>query len=452
MKKCWILLSVWMIFQIKLQANTVFFTWYDTEINIPLGDPLEPYVQMPYATLNPPNEDPNIYYERNGVNYTYQSVIQTHVVKTYRIDFKVYSPKYRITSIQTITFKVIDQIAPTFSALPMFEIPVYATSVNYTLGVRYEDNYTPVNQLILSIDSNAVNLNQVGLYPVMFTLSDTSGNTTQAMTYVRVRDYYAPMITQIKPLILDPNSVFELSDYFLMKDNYDAFVSIWIHDEYVDYTRLGNYPITIEVYDSSGNMNQLETTLTIEDRTPPDLVLLSNQVTLSWNEPYELKDLILKVKDNYSHLTVDDVQITTDLDLTTVGFYEALFEITDEAGLKTSHLVTLYVTYKKQPELIFEPLVIELNEAYDLMTGIQINHPFDVNIMVYDSNVQMKSGTYEVVYLCSDIYGNHAIFTRTVTVQGETNQQTLWTTIVIGLLFLGITGGGFIWFWKKRTT
>jgi hypothetical protein len=450
MKKWWIFMLIGLIIPFRIEANTVFFTWFDTEVEIPLGAPLEPYLLIPYASLNAPYDDPNIYYERNGVNYTYQSVIQTHVVKTYRLDYRVYSPKYKVSSIQTITFKVMDSTPPVFTKVPLYEVPVFTKSVDYLLGLKYEDNYTPTQKLILKVDSNAVNLNQIGVYPVLLTLNDEFGNETKTLTYIRVIDYYAPVITQTKPLIIEPNSTLVISDYFLFKDNYDGVVSTWVHDESVDYQTLGIYPIQIEVYDQSGNVNRLDTTIQIMDRTPPELYLTHKSIQLNIHEPVDLKEWIIKVKDNYSHLTKDDVIIVTDLDINQVGFYEALFEVSDESGLTSSLLVKVYVVDKTAPVITFDPLFIEPYQSYDLMLGIHHNHPYKLHIAVFDHNIQMKSGTYEVVYVCVDTYGNTSIAIRQITVTSIQSSTNLPVLISLGISVLVILSGGIVWIWKKR--
>jgi hypothetical protein len=450
MKKICALLVLWLFIPLSIQANTVFFAWFNTDLIIPLGDSLEPFLNVPYAKLNAPNDDPNLYYEKNGVNYTYQSVIQTSVVKTYRLDFRVYSPKYRISSTQTITIQVVDLIPPIFHKVPVLEVTVFTKTVDYTQGLQYSDNYTATHKLILKIDSNAVNLNQIGAYPVLYTLCDEFGNETKTMTYIIVKDYFAPMITQIKPILLNPGQNFEVDDFFLIKDNYDVFVHVWVHDETVDYDTIGIYPIGIEAYDQSGNHHRVDTTLEIRDVTPPELYLTSKELYLNIHESLDLKTLILKVKDNHSALSIDDVVITTDLDIHKVGFYEALFEIQDLSGLKTSHSVTIYVVNKHKPTVTFDPMTIEKGYPYDLMSGIHNETEDAIKIHVYDTNLEMKKGTYDVVYVIIDAYGNHATAIRQVTVHEETSEVSITIYIIFGIAILATISLGSLWIWKKR--
>lgn len=450
MKKICLVFLIWFFIPIALQANSVFFLWHNTSLVIPLGESLEPFLSMPYAALNAPNEDPNLYYEKNGVNYTYQSVIQTSVVKTYKLDFRVYSPKYRISSTQTITIQVVDLIAPTFIKIPLLEVPVFTKTVDYTLGLQYIDNYTSTHKITLKVDTNAVNLNQIGAYSILYTLMDEFGNETKAMTYILVKDYYAPMITQTKPIILNPGQAFKVDDFFLIKDNYDVFVHTWVHDETVDYDTIGVYPISIEVYDQSGNINRIDTSLEIKDMTPPELYLKASELYIQRYEDIDLKSLILKVKDNNSLVSIEDVIITTDLDVQNVGFYEALFEIQDSSGLKTTQSVTIYVVDKTKPKVTFDPLTIEKGYPYDLMWGIHSESEERLNIDIFDTNIDMKKGTYEVVYIIIDAYGNHTIAIRQVTVHEETTEVSIAIYIISSIAILGIISLGSLWIWKKR--
>ncbi len=450
MKKVYVVFLLWLFIPVSIQANAVFFTWHNTALVIPLGDPLEPFLNMPYATLNAPNEDPLMYYEKNGVNYTYQSVIQTSVVKTYKLDFRVYSPKYRISSTQTITIQVVDTISPTFHRIPALEVPVFSKTVDYTQGLQYSDNYTITNKITLKVDSNAVNLNQIGAYPVLYTIFDEFGNEAKVMTYIIVKDYYAPMITQTKPIVLNPGQAFNLVEFFLIKDNYDVFVHSIVHDETVDYDTIGIYPIGIEVYDLSGNHQRLDTTLEIRDVTPPELFLKADELYVHIYEALDLKSLILKVKDNHSLLSIDDVTIATDLDLNRVGFYEALFELKDQSGLKTSQSVRIYVVDKIKPSVTFDPMTIKKGYPYDLMTGIHNETEDTIQIHVHDTNLEMKKGSYDVVYIIIDAYGNHTTAIRQVTVHEETSEVSLAIYVISGLVILITISLGSLWFWKKR--
>lgn len=451
MKKWLLMLFLGFLFvPVTLKSNTVFFTWYDTEINISLDDSLEPYLLKPYATLNEPNIDPNIYYEKNGVNYTYQSVIQTSVVKTYRLDFRVYSPKYRISSVQTITFKVVDDIPPKFDKVPLLEVPVFTKTVDYTLGLRYSDNYSNSTNLKLMIDSNAVNLNQVGLYPLLYTVIDEFGNESKVSTYILVRDYYAPYLTQTKPLIINPNTNFLITDFFLIKDNYDSIINTIVYDGLVNYQAEGVYPISFELYDQSGNQTSLHTTIQVKDQIPPELFLKTTALKLSKDTSFDLRGLIIKVSDNHSALSNEDVVITTDLDITSVGFYEAVFEVKDQAGLKTSLKVDIYVEYKKDPVIYYEPLRIEKDIPYDLLKGITYDESQTYNIVVFDSNIENRGGTYEVIYIVIDNYGNHAIYKREVRMESDTSLDML-PIMIIGISFL-VAVASYYGFriWKKR--
>lgn len=442
------LMFLWL--PVQIQANSVYFTWHNTTVNIPLGENLEAYLDVPYATLNSPNADPQLYYEKNGVNFTYQSIIQTQYAKTYRLDFRVVSPKYKVQSVQTITFIVIDEVPPVFTKIPIFEVPVFIKQVDFSSGLRYEDNYSIPSKITLSIDQNAVNLNQIGTYTLRYTIRDEFGNVAYATTVVHVKDYYAPQIVQTKPLTLEPHEQWVITDYFLIKDNYDTVPLIHVNDQAVDYTTEGQYPITISAIDLSGNGTVLQSTIFIQDQTPPELYLRSTHLTVLVGKTLNLSENILKVTDNYTKVFIEDVQITSDIDTSRVGFYEVLYELIDGSGLKTVQKVIIYVVDKTPPSLTFSPLSIQIHTPYNLYEGLTYDSNY--KITVFDTNIQMKSGVYQVVYLVIDPYGNHNVFTRTVTVvdPSATNINPLiWLLIPLGLL----SGGYFLYgYWQKRHT
>lgn len=430
----------------RVIASNPTFSWHQTVVEIPLGESLEPYILLPYATLSSPYEDPNIYYERDGVNFTYQSIIQTRYAKTYRLDYRVYSPKYKIQSVQTITFKVVDSIPPTVTKVPLFDIPVFTKQVDYLRGLLYEDNYSSKSNIVVTVDDYAVNLNQIGVYPLRYVVSDEFGNETIVYSKVNVKDYYAPSITQIKPLILEPNSTWIYTEYFLVKDNYDVFPLVHINDQNVNYDKEGRYEITISALDLSGNGMVLAIEVEIKDQTPPILSLKTSEITLEQHQNFDLISLILKVTDNYSLVSIEDVLIETDLKLNQVGAYEALYTLKDQSGHQTTQKITVYVTNKTEPKLEFKPLRIEKGVPYSLFDGL-IYEP-ELTIQIFDSNIQMHKGFYQVVYVVIDPYGNHATYIRDVEViTDESMSSIVW--LVGGLLTsLGILYG--IWLLKKR--
>lgn len=430
----------------RVIASNPTFSWHQTHVEIPLGESLEPYILLPYATLSSPYEDPNIYYERDGVNFTYQSIIQTRYAKTYRLDYRVYSPKYKIQSVQTITFKVVDSIPPTVTKVPLFDIPVFTKQVDYLRGLLYEDNYSSKSNIVVTVDDHAVNLNQIGVYPLRYVVSDEFGNETIVYSKVNVKDYYAPSITQIKPLILEPNSTWIYTEYFLVKDNYDVFPLVHINDQNVNYDKEGRYEITISALDLSGNGRVLAIEVEIKDQTPPILSLKTSEITLEQHQNFDLISLILKVTDNYSLVSIEDVMIETDLKLNQVGVYEALFTLKDQSGHQTTQKITIYVTNKTEPKLEFKPLKIEKGVPYSLFDGL--TYEADLTVQVFDSNIQMNKGFYQVVYVVIDPYGNHATYIRDVEViTDESMSSIVW--LVGGLLTgLGILCG--IWLLKKR--
>ena len=430
----------------RVIASNPTFSWHQTVVEIPLGESLEPYILLPYATLSSPYEDPNIYYERDGVNFTYQSIIQTRYAKTYRLDYRVYSPKYKIQSVQTITFKVVDSIPPTVTKVPLFDIPVFTKQVDYLRGLLYEDNYSSKSNIVVTVDDHAVNLNQIGVYPLRYVVSDEFGNETIVYSKVNVKDYYAPSITQIKPLILEPNSTWVYTEYFLVKDNYDVFPLVHINDQNVNYDKEGRYEITISALDLSGNGLVLAIEVEIKDQTPPILSLKTSEITIEQHHNFDLISLILKVTDNYSLVSIEDVMIETDLKLNQVGVYEALYTLKDQSGHQTTQKITIYVTKKTEPKLEFKPLKIEKGVPYSLFDGLI--YEADLTVRVFDSNIQMHKGFYQVVYVVIDPYGNHATYIRDVEViTDESMSSMVW--VVGGLLTgLGILYG--IWLLKKR--
>ncbi len=100
-----------------------------------------------------------------------------------------------------VTVKVVDKTAPVIAGAKDKNVIVDG-SVSYRTGVAVTDNSG--EEIALNIDSSAVNLSKVGVYSVIYSATDSSGNTTSVEIKVNVtkkpvidEDYVRPMVEKI---------------------------------------------------------------------------------------------------------------------------------------------------------------------------------------------------------------------------------------------------------------
>lgn len=443
MKIAWIVFLFMNIYTVNIYAYNSLFVWHNTEIEVPLNANIETFLDIPYATMIDGYKDSNLYYEKNGINYTFISTINTSIVRTYRLDFKVTSPKYLKSSTQTITIHVKDMIPPVLMKGFEMDVPVGTTKFNILDYIDYKDNYDRKQDITVLIDQHAINYNQIGTYHINVMLTDKSKNTASTIIKVNVKDYQAPVIIEKENPVINVFEDLKLDLFYIIKDNYDQSPIIIIDDGMVDYHNIGTYPLTIVAIDQSNNESILRTSIQIKDTINPVLALKTTQVTMSLNDTLDLKSIILKASDNYDNLTINDVIIQTDLNSTKIGFYEAIYDLTDKSLNKTSVKVHIYVRDIKKPIVYIEDIMSQNYHQIDLMGGIEIQEQHRYQLHLLETNLENRPGSYQALYLIVDQYGNHTYHLRNITLLKDTSYDKpvgLYIYYVcIGLIGLGVS-------------
>ncbi|MGD9604881.1 MAG: hypothetical protein AB7V00_01835 [Bacilli bacterium] len=130
--------------------------------------------------------------------------------------------------------------------------------------------------IIITNDGYTANKNILGEYPVIFSVSDSSSNTTNFTVFVIVVDNDNPIISgqsnfTFKETSLVPLSYFQ--SFLSATDNYDGDVTSNItvsSDNYTqNYNILGTHTIIFSASDSSSNVGTFTVNILVEDGTAP---------------------------------------------------------------------------------------------------------------------------------------------------------------------------------------
>lgn len=352
---------MWFFFMVIF--NTVSIIWQNTEQLIPVGDDLSSYKYKPYAELyinQNKVKDEKMYYEYE-VEHTFFSVINTNVIGNYTVKYKVYFPTYGFSAVEAISFSVRDDIKPSISAPEKLIIDLGTKNINYEEYITYSDNYNTNEELILTIQSHLVNPSMLGIYPVYINVKDSSNNQSNVTMMVHVVDQIPPSITQKKTIEINVNETIILDNYFTYKDNYDAVFTHEFDDNSVDYTRPGTYSVSLKVTDQSGNQSMIQTYVYIKDMTAPILRLKITEIAVDYQEQLsleQLKSYIFEVGDDITPLNVDDVIIDNFVDSNYLGYYEVIYEVTDEHQNKTTKILAVTVKDLSDPKIIIKQDII----------------------------------------------------------------------------------------------
>lgn len=451
MKKLFLLLLLGLFFPIKIKAQeSVFIFGYDY-INVPYKADINPYFDMVFNSiqLKPGYSDPNFEVSDENDGY-FKHVINTHILKTYRLKYKAIAPKYYQQETKLIEFRIVDQEPPkVIYSKPVLHL-LEGVKPNYLSYILVEDNETKTEDILIEVNDYNVDYQHIGQYEVIYTLIDNSQNRTIHIEYVEVLDKIRPTI-ESKPL--DQHQLgypFYIEDFIHVSDNYDPNPTI----TYVIEGRLdevGYVLVTIKAVDQSLNEATLTKKIRIVDYIPPTLTLTEQVISIDvFSEPLDLSSYIGQIGKN---LTVDDVIIEHNIDYESVGEYAAIYTLTDNYGNLTTKSLTVKVVDKTPPKIIINDLIIDINDIVDLEEGLRFedNYSKKITYRIFETNFKQAPGTYYVIYEAVDDAGNHSYHQRIITVTGKTTAQNLY---IIGAIIMGIallSVGGFIWYKKRKT-
>ncbi|PKK99319.1 MAG: hypothetical protein CVV57_02020 [Tenericutes bacterium HGW-Tenericutes-2] len=433
------LLSLFSIFSFL----AVRIDWINDFLTIPLHDNIDNYTYLPEATLYIDGvkiNDPRMFYERNGVEWTFISTVNSGVVKAYYIKYRVNYPTYNISQVKTITFNIVDLMPPEFVQVPIFSIPLGQKMPDLLEGLTYLDNYDHASNIKVIVNSSKVILNRVGTYEISYQISDLSNNTTTILSSLAVYDHLPPTISLKKELILSYGSSFLWSNYLTITDNYDTVLDIKIHDQYVNYAKLGSYPIVITATDQSGLSSQIEQMLSIVDIEKPKITMKSQAPMIpvySSESDTLLKSFILSISDNYDLLTINDVAVTHDIEWDVLGEYTIYYTLTDQSKNTLETKIKVKIKDIDKPTIFFtEPLIFEVFEET----------PFINQFIEYEDNYDVKSkltlrittsfkmnaiGKYPITVEVSDTSGNKEIMQSYIEIIDSTRPELIQINDII---------------------
>lgn len=379
--------------------------WNQTWVEIPLYENVENYRYYPYAKLMQDQKeiiDPFMYYETNGVERTFFHTINSSVVKTYTIKYRVHFPSYNQTHTQSITFSVVDKIPPVIKEVPEYQLPLGSKLPDLKTGVIYDDNYDPVSSLTLSIDISSVVLNKVGKYEIIYRVTDLSLNTSQKVGYLWVYDHIPPEVTLKKQVIIPFGTSLDIYTFFTIKDNYDSHLDIILDDSNVFYHQLGTYMFSLKVTDKSGNYTFITESITIIDIKPPILVLTSKPKPIMVYEQVTddmLLENVILFYDDVDELSVRDIIMEHLIESDVVGIYDVYYRVSDKSNNITTIKIKVSVVDIEKPkiellkELVFDvysPLpffedLIDFHDNYSKKENLilKITHSVKMNIIGY---------------------------------------------------------------------
>lgn len=385
-------------------------SWTNVEVEVPVYEDIANYITIPYATLFEDGEeiiDEDMYYVYNGVDNTYYSDLNTNYLGIIRHSIKVVFPNYYRESKQQVVFKIVDKTNPVVTFIPEFTILVGQQIPDLKIGLKYYDNYDPIENITVNIQGiETINNKRVGLYPFFYQVVDQSMNSTLVSSTVKVIDTTAPIIEKLKEIKLEIGQSFDVYTFYKITDNHDTYLEIVVDDSNVDYQKQGSYNIKITATDSSGNAAIRQDTLVITYSGKPILTVYQTNLeieVMSSNWLEVLKENIKEVSDLVDDLTKDDVFFDHNLDIKKLGTYNVSYKVKNFNNQSTEVVIKVIVLDKTKPTIeIIKPLEIPVGtKSFIYYDYIKISDNFDdtsdLNISINQKINLNELGSYPVI-------------------------------------------------------
>jgi len=302
----------------------------------------------------------------------------------------------------------------------------------------------PVTDLSgLEITANSQpDLTKVGDYPVTLTYKDGVGATHTYTTTVHVVENKATIMTEPETVVAGPKAVFDLKaaikgltdvngetidvDQALAEKQLVADLS------QLDLSTTGDQFVKVTYTDTTGTSHEATVTVHVV-ATKANLQANGTKVVAGPNAPvWQATDNFVSAKDaDGQALTLDDIDVTGNVDTTTPGEYTVTYHYIDKAGNDLSQTVTVKVN-ASQATVVTKDATVTAgstakwtpNDSYVSGTDAD-GQALTLNDVQVTGTVDMATpGTYRITYQYTDVAGNVVNATAKVTVVAPTDPDT----------------------------
>jgi oligopeptide transport system substrate-binding protein len=315
---------------------------------------------------------------------------------------------------------------------------------NFTQGVTAFDNLDGNITSKLTVNSTAVNLTVPGVYNVVYTVTDLSGNTQTVTVTVTVRDLAAPVISGVtnKTYTIGVSPAIDYLAGVTVSDNVDTLTvaNLVVDSSAVSLTVPGVYTVTYTLTDSSLNVATRSIVVVVQKETVAPVIsgVKSISYVIGDDAPNYLAGVT--ASDNVDgNLTSAIVVDSSSVDLEAVGAYTITYSVSDAAGNTTTVQATIQVKLHADDADLIPPVIsgtqnytytIGISAPINFLAGVtaEDNEDGDVtdSIVVDSSAVNFAvAGIYQVFYTASDSYGNERTVSVTVVVNKETTPPVI---------------------------
>lgn len=268
---------------------------------------------------------------------------------------------------------MIDTTAPYFQSagkiISYVDDPITTTEIKSSLAAFDVVDGDVSNNIILKSDAYTDNANILGIYSIVFEVSDSSGNLSETEVTVEVVDVLKPVFsgpTSIEIPYPSVETVDNIKALLSASDNYEGSISdkiILVSDDYsLNASLIGQYQMEFSVEDASANKTSHIIIISVVDKEAPTIEGDSS-IHLGYDQSIRIESILegLSVRDNYDldiPLVVESNAYMGNQSM--IGTYTIVFSATDSSNNKTTKTITITVTDKIGPAIYFDMSVIQI--------------------------------------------------------------------------------------------
>lgn len=351
-------------------------------------------------------------------------------VGTYKLVYSVKDKTGNTTTV-TRTINVVDTVKPTLTGTGLkdstFAIGIY-DSLTPLYGITAYDNVDGNLTSAIKVEGE-VNLDKAGIYTLIYSVTDKSGNKTTAERKVTIIDNIPPKISGVdnqRVLYFEP---FDPMKGVTSSDNNDGDLTSKVVVKAIgeelntsDLSLSGTFTYEYSVSDEAGNTTTVKRQVTLTYKEAE--FFGTNDVKINLGETFDplkgvtAKDYIGDRKDVTSLIEVSGY-----VDVNSIGTYSLTYRIFDK-GFRTGIVRRITVVDNIPPVITgVQDWTIDQNSSLpNLLRWIEANDNIDGDltrkVTVDTQNVDTKTeGEYIVMYSVTDKMGNKAEVQSTVTVK-----------------------------------
>ena len=407
-----------------ISAADSIFIWDTDTIIIPYGESLDDALETFKASVNLKEGYTDSDFTVFDINYNYcmKSVISTNNITTYKLYHKAISPKYQKEEIKLIYIKIVDINKPVVTNSKPYTFVLGEKKPDYLTSLSYEDDVNKTEEIKVTVNDSNVNYSKVGVYTVIFTLADLSGNEFIHQEAVNIIDLIPPTIKFTDLNTFTIGYTFKVENYVTTSDNHDAVIDIKYEIVEGSLEEEGAVTLLVTATDLSGNVVSASKIIYVEmiDTEPPHIIYCAPfQILVGSTKPNYAKSLI--VEDNLSE--TKNILIVVDesgIDYSKIGSYVVNFQLIDEVGNTSFYQQTVEIFDNLGPTLIFKGNNSHpVGFIFDILDFYEITDNYDTHVEYsYSLSGEIdKIGVVNISLIATDSSGNISTASNQITVK-----------------------------------